>query len=218
MPSVSTRNPTESASDGSVNCDCSWWPYARPRAARGAPSPRELPARDVQMHGGIGMTDEHDIGFFLKRARVAELTFGDAAYHRRPGRPPRRLLIRGDGWPRAADHRFRSPGRRVLTGIVLSGDPYHCPTANRTRIVKRICGAPERMIGWGGRGSGGLIRGGSVNSAVCGSYALGGLAGLMAIRALHCWGPPPSATLVPDQSSSPLALPGGTAMTVPQDG
>jgi acyl-CoA dehydrogenase len=34
------------------------------------------------MHGGIGMTDEHDIGFFLKRARVAETTFGDAAYHR----------------------------------------------------------------------------------------------------------------------------------------
>ncbi len=36
----------------------------------------------VQMHGGIGMTDEHDIGFYLKRARVAEQTFGDAAYHR----------------------------------------------------------------------------------------------------------------------------------------
>ena len=36
----------------------------------------------VQMHGGIGMTDEHDIGFFLKRARVAEITFGDAAFHR----------------------------------------------------------------------------------------------------------------------------------------
>jgi alkylation response protein AidB-like acyl-CoA dehydrogenase len=36
----------------------------------------------VQMHGGIGMTDEHDIGFFIKRARVAEMTFGDAAYHR----------------------------------------------------------------------------------------------------------------------------------------
>jgi alkylation response protein AidB-like acyl-CoA dehydrogenase len=36
----------------------------------------------VQMHGGIGMTDEHDIGLFLKRARVAEMTFGDAAYHR----------------------------------------------------------------------------------------------------------------------------------------
>ena len=36
----------------------------------------------VQMHGGIGMTDEHDIGLYLKRARVAELTFGDAAHHR----------------------------------------------------------------------------------------------------------------------------------------
>lgn len=36
----------------------------------------------VQMHGGIGMTDEHDAGFFIKRARVAEVTFGDAAYHR----------------------------------------------------------------------------------------------------------------------------------------
>ena len=36
----------------------------------------------IQMHGGIGMTDEHEIGFFLKRARVAELSFGDAAWHR----------------------------------------------------------------------------------------------------------------------------------------
>jgi alkylation response protein AidB-like acyl-CoA dehydrogenase len=36
----------------------------------------------VQMHGGIGMTDEHDIGFFLKRAKASELTFGDAAFHR----------------------------------------------------------------------------------------------------------------------------------------
>ncbi len=36
----------------------------------------------VQMHGGIGMTDEHDVGFFLKRARAAEVTFGDAVFHR----------------------------------------------------------------------------------------------------------------------------------------
>lgn len=35
----------------------------------------------VQMHGGIGMTDEVDIGFFLKRARVAQRLFGDANYH-----------------------------------------------------------------------------------------------------------------------------------------
>ena len=36
----------------------------------------------VQMHGGIGMTTEHDVGMYLKRARVAEMTLGDAAYHR----------------------------------------------------------------------------------------------------------------------------------------
>jgi alkylation response protein AidB-like acyl-CoA dehydrogenase len=36
----------------------------------------------VQMHGGIGMTDEHEIGFFMKRARVARATFGDTAYCR----------------------------------------------------------------------------------------------------------------------------------------
>ena len=36
----------------------------------------------LQMHGGIGMTDEHDIGLFVKRARVCEMTFGDSAHHR----------------------------------------------------------------------------------------------------------------------------------------
>ncbi len=36
----------------------------------------------VQMHGGIGMTDEFDIGFFLKRARVAQALLGDANFHR----------------------------------------------------------------------------------------------------------------------------------------
>ncbi len=35
----------------------------------------------VQMHGGIGMTDEFDIGFFMKRARAAMETFGDIAFH-----------------------------------------------------------------------------------------------------------------------------------------
>ena len=35
----------------------------------------------VQMHGGIGMTDEFDIGFFIKRARAAGETFGDYYYH-----------------------------------------------------------------------------------------------------------------------------------------
>jgi alkylation response protein AidB-like acyl-CoA dehydrogenase len=36
----------------------------------------------VQMHGGIGMTDEHDAGLYLKRARVAEALYGGASFHR----------------------------------------------------------------------------------------------------------------------------------------
>jgi alkylation response protein AidB-like acyl-CoA dehydrogenase len=35
----------------------------------------------VQMHGGIGVTDEFDIGFFMKRARAAGEIFGDSYYH-----------------------------------------------------------------------------------------------------------------------------------------
>ncbi|MEZ7978903.1 MAG: acyl-CoA dehydrogenase [Myxococcota bacterium] len=36
----------------------------------------------VQMFAGVGMTDEYDIGFYMKRARASELTFGDSSYHR----------------------------------------------------------------------------------------------------------------------------------------
>ena len=36
----------------------------------------------VQMHGGIGVTDEYDIGLYLKRARVAEQIFGDSNFHK----------------------------------------------------------------------------------------------------------------------------------------
>ena len=35
----------------------------------------------VQMHGGIGMTDEYDIGLYMKRDRALEEFFGDARYH-----------------------------------------------------------------------------------------------------------------------------------------
>ena len=36
----------------------------------------------VQMHGGIGMTDAHDAGFYMKRARAVEAAFGSQSYHR----------------------------------------------------------------------------------------------------------------------------------------
>lgn len=35
----------------------------------------------IQLFGGIGMTDDEEIGFFMKRARVAQQTFGDYNYH-----------------------------------------------------------------------------------------------------------------------------------------
>jgi len=35
----------------------------------------------VQMHGGMGMTDQFDIGFFMKRARVGQELFGDSNFH-----------------------------------------------------------------------------------------------------------------------------------------
>lgn len=35
----------------------------------------------VQMHGGMGMTDQFDIGLFMKRARVCQELFGDDNFH-----------------------------------------------------------------------------------------------------------------------------------------
>ncbi len=62
-----------------------------PRAARFAHASKafvsdtylEIAEEGVQMHGGIGMTDEAEIGFHLKAARVAGQTLGDARTHRR---------------------------------------------------------------------------------------------------------------------------------------
>ncbi len=36
----------------------------------------------VQLHGGVGMTDEYDAGLYLKRAAILETMWGNAAYHR----------------------------------------------------------------------------------------------------------------------------------------
>ncbi len=35
----------------------------------------------VQMHGGVGMTDEYDVGLYLKRSAVVEQAFGGPRYH-----------------------------------------------------------------------------------------------------------------------------------------
>lgn len=50
--------------------------------ARLSDTARLLTNEGLQMHGGMGMTDQFDIGLFMKRARVAAATFGDANFHR----------------------------------------------------------------------------------------------------------------------------------------
>ena len=56
-----------------------WVSVAKAKAAAIA----ALVAREgVQMHGGIGMTDEHDIGLYMKRVATLGELFGDIYYHR----------------------------------------------------------------------------------------------------------------------------------------
>ncbi|MFT4677794.1 MAG: alkylation response protein AidB-like acyl-CoA dehydrogenase [Patiriisocius sp.] len=43
---------------------------------------RDMSDQVIQIHGGIGMTDEFDAGFYLKRARTLETAYGNQAYHR----------------------------------------------------------------------------------------------------------------------------------------
>jgi alkylation response protein AidB-like acyl-CoA dehydrogenase len=43
---------------------------------------KRVMASGLQVHGGIGFTWEHDLHFFLKRAQLDQVSFGDARYHR----------------------------------------------------------------------------------------------------------------------------------------
>jgi len=44
---------------------------------------RRIVALGHQVFGGIGYMEEHDLPLYFRRARVAEATFGDAAFHRK---------------------------------------------------------------------------------------------------------------------------------------
>ncbi len=55
-----------------------WVSLAKNKCGRVA---RQAAQEAIQMHGGIGMADEFDIGFFLKRARALEMQLGDTDYH-----------------------------------------------------------------------------------------------------------------------------------------
>lgn len=56
--------------------------YASLAKARASETLHDATNEMVQLHGGIGMTDEHDAGLYLKRARVAEALYGGASFHR----------------------------------------------------------------------------------------------------------------------------------------
>ncbi|MGH7063749.1 MAG: acyl-CoA dehydrogenase family protein [Stellaceae bacterium] len=43
---------------------------------------RKVAGTGIQLHGGIGMTWEHDLQLYFKRAKASEVAFGDAAWHR----------------------------------------------------------------------------------------------------------------------------------------
>jgi acyl-CoA dehydrogenase len=49
--------------------------------ARATDTAKLIVSEGVQMHGGIGMTDEFDMGFYMKRARVGAEWLGDYGYH-----------------------------------------------------------------------------------------------------------------------------------------
>lgn len=64
----------DNASDSALKCSLS--------KAKVGDFLHEMSNQLIQIHGGIGMTDEFDAGFYLKRARVLETTFGNQAFHR----------------------------------------------------------------------------------------------------------------------------------------
>jgi len=43
---------------------------------------RQVAGTGIQLHGGIGMTWEHDLQLYFKRAKASEVAFGDATWHR----------------------------------------------------------------------------------------------------------------------------------------
>ena len=62
-------------------CTPSWTARVAVAKARAGTTATQAVQEGVQMHGGMGMTDQFDIGFFMKRARVCQELFGDANFH-----------------------------------------------------------------------------------------------------------------------------------------
>ena len=61
--------------------DSNAWRHVSVAKARAGMTTTLAVQEAVQMHGGIGMTDQFDLGFFMKRARVCQEWLGDANFH-----------------------------------------------------------------------------------------------------------------------------------------
>jgi alkylation response protein AidB-like acyl-CoA dehydrogenase len=81
----------ETENSRSLTYYAAWTADAEPETLRHAASMAKAYASDagwhvadnaIQVHGGIGFTWEHDLHFFLKRARADAAAFGDARWHR----------------------------------------------------------------------------------------------------------------------------------------
>lgn len=57
--------------------------YASRAKARCADSALRIAKEGIQMHGGIGFSDEHDLGLYVKRVLVLSAWLGNAHWHRR---------------------------------------------------------------------------------------------------------------------------------------
>ena len=76
----------------------------------------------VQMHGGMGMTDQFDIGFFMKRARVCQELFGDSNYPRRSAGADEELL-----------------SGSVISGVVAKREPgYAIAIESHHRVTESL--------------------------------------------------------------------------------
>jgi alkylation response protein AidB-like acyl-CoA dehydrogenase len=79
-----TRASVEDAAlqwDRSGPTDASYAAVSRAKA-RASAAALKVTRDAVQMHGGIGCTDDHDIGLYLRKAMVVSAQFGSAKAHR----------------------------------------------------------------------------------------------------------------------------------------
>jgi len=77
-----TKSCVRAALDALDRNDAKIAEWASLAKARACETLHLVSSETIQMHGGIGMTDAHDAGFYLKRARVAEALYGGESFHR----------------------------------------------------------------------------------------------------------------------------------------